>query len=73
MQNDPAFARQALRAGALGHVPKEAAGVELVQAVRAAAPGRTYLNPERGARIAARIQQKLRRAPSWSATRWTMR
>jgi two-component system response regulator NreC len=53
MQNDPAFAREALRAGATGYVLKEAADTELVQAVRLAAEGRTYLNPELGARLAA--------------------
>ena len=49
MQNDPAFAREALQSGALGYVLKEAADAELVSAVRAAAAGRTYLNPELGA------------------------
>lgn len=53
MQNDPAFAREALQSGALGYVLKEAADAELVGAVRAAADGRTYLNPELGARMAA--------------------
>jgi two-component system response regulator NreC len=53
MQSDPAFAREALRAGAIGYVLKEAADSELVQAVRMAAEGRTYLNPELGARLAA--------------------
>jgi two-component system, NarL family, response regulator NreC len=53
MQNDPAFARQALQNGARGYVLKEAADAELVQAVQAAAQGRTYLNPELGARMAA--------------------
>jgi two-component system response regulator NreC len=53
MQQDPAFARQALRSGARGYVLKEAADAELVQAVRAAREGRTYLNPELGARLAA--------------------
>ena len=53
MQEDPAFAREALQAGALGYVLKEAADAELVEAVRAAAEGRTYLHPELGARIAA--------------------
>ncbi|HEX6458632.1 MAG TPA: response regulator transcription factor [Thermoleophilaceae bacterium] len=53
MQNDPSFAREALRAGALGYVLKEAADSELVEAVRLAAEGRTYLNPELGARLAA--------------------
>jgi two-component system, NarL family, response regulator NreC len=53
MQEDPAFAREALRAGAKGYVLKQAAGTELVQAVRAAAGGGTWLNPELGARMAA--------------------
>jgi two-component system response regulator NreC len=53
MQNDPAFAREALQAGARGYVLKEAADAELVEAVCAAADGRTYLNPQLGARLAA--------------------
>ncbi|HST42743.1 MAG TPA: response regulator transcription factor [Conexibacter sp.] len=53
MQQDPAFAREALRAGARAYVLKEAAGDELVQAVRLARDGRTYLNPELGAKMAA--------------------
>jgi two-component system, NarL family, response regulator NreC len=53
MQNDPGFARQALQNGAKGYVLKEAADAELVQAVQAAAEGRTYLNPQLGARMAA--------------------
>jgi two-component system response regulator NreC len=53
MQNEPAYARQALMAGALGYVLKEAAESELVEAVRRAAAGDTYLNPRLGARVAA--------------------
>lgn len=53
MQNDPAFAREAMRAGALGYVLKEAADAELVEAVRVAAGGGTYLHPQLGARLAA--------------------
>jgi two-component system response regulator NreC len=53
MQDDPAFARQALRNGALGFVLKEAADEELLQAIRLAAAGETYLNPRLGARLAA--------------------
>ncbi|WP_320668619.1 response regulator transcription factor [Patulibacter defluvii] len=53
MQQDPAFAREALRSGALGYVLKEAADEELVQAVRMATRGQTYLHPSLGARIAA--------------------
>ena len=49
----PRLAREALRAGATGFVLKEAAEAELIQAVRLAAEGRTYLNPELGARLAA--------------------
>jgi two-component system, NarL family, response regulator NreC len=52
MQDDPAFAREALRAGARGYVLKHAAGTELVQAIRTAAGGGTWLNPALGARMA---------------------
>jgi two-component system response regulator NreC len=53
MQNEPAFARRALQAGVRGYVLKEAADAELVQAVRRAADGDTYLQPALGARLAA--------------------
>jgi two-component system response regulator NreC len=53
MQQEPAFAREALGAGALGYVLKEAADEELVQAVRNAAVGESFLNPRLGARIAS--------------------
>ena len=53
MQNEPAYARQALSAGALGYVLKEAAEEELVEAIKRAAVGDTYLNPRLGARVAA--------------------
>jgi len=53
MQEDPAFARAALQAGARGYVLKHAAGAELVQAIRAAAGGGTWLNPDLGASMAA--------------------
>ena len=53
MQEAPAFAREALAAGALGYVLKEAADEELVSAVRRAAQGESYLNPRLGARIAS--------------------
>jgi two-component system response regulator NreC len=61
MQSDPELAREALRAGATGFVLKESAKEELIHAVRLAAEGRTYLNPELGARLAAE-------APSPSGT-----
>lgn len=51
MQDDPAFAREALRAGAIGFVLKRAAEDELIEAVRLAARGEPYLNPQLGARM----------------------
>ena len=53
MQDNPAFARAALRAGAVGYVLKDAADTELMSAVEMAAEGRTYLNPELGAKLAS--------------------
>jgi len=53
MQQEPAFAREALGGGALGYVLKEAADEELVEAVRRAAAGESYLTPRLGARIAS--------------------
>ena len=53
MQEEPAFARQALAAGALGYVLKGAADDELVEALRRAAAGERYLNPRLGALMAS--------------------
>jgi two-component system response regulator NreC len=53
MHDDPAFAREALRAGAQAYVLKEAAEQDLVEAVRLASRGRTYLHPRVGAKLAA--------------------
>jgi two-component system response regulator NreC len=54
MQNSPAFVREALRAGALGYVTKEAADTDVVEAVKLAATGQSYLQPGMGARLASR-------------------
>lgn len=53
MQSDAQFARSALGAGAKAYVLKEAADAELVEAVRVAAAGGVYLNPQLGAALAA--------------------
>jgi two-component system, NarL family, response regulator NreC len=53
MENEPRFAREALRAGALGFVLKDAADAELAAAVHAALQGQLYLNPQLGGMIAA--------------------
>jgi two-component system response regulator NreC len=52
MQSETAFAREAMQKGARAYVLKEAAESELVKAVRMAAAGQTYLQPELGARLA---------------------
>jgi len=51
MQDDPAFARKALRAGAGGYVLKEAPRADLVAAVRAVARDEIYLHPQLAARV----------------------
>ena len=53
MENEPRFAREALRLGALGFVLKDAADAELVAAVHAALRGQRCLNPQLGGLIAA--------------------
>jgi two-component system response regulator NreC len=53
MENEPRFAREAFRQGALGFVLKEAADTELVAAVKAAVGGLRYLNPQLGGLLAA--------------------
>jgi two-component system response regulator NreC len=48
MQDDPAFARQALAGGAGGYVLKETSRAELARAIRTVARGGTYLDPAVG-------------------------
>lgn len=48
MQVETAFVRQALQAGAVGYVLREAADAVIVQAVRSAAAWRTYVQPALG-------------------------
>jgi two-component system response regulator NreC len=57
MQSDPSFARQALERGARGFVLKEAADVDLLDAIRLAASGGTYVNPRMRAQLAARADR----------------
>ncbi|MER6442301.1 MULTISPECIES: response regulator transcription factor [unclassified Streptomyces] len=52
MQEDPAFAREALRTGAAGYLLKEAAAEELRAAAHQVADGATYVQPVLGARLA---------------------
>ncbi len=52
MQNDPRAARDLLRAGAAGYVLKQAAERQLTEALRAAAAGGSYVDPELGGAMA---------------------
>jgi DNA-binding NarL/FixJ family response regulator len=48
----------AVAAGAGGYVMKQAAGTELVTAVRAVAAGRTYLGPEAAQQVMTRLREQ---------------
>ena len=51
MQREASYARRALESGARGYVVKESAASDLVHAIRLAAEGQTYLQPEMGAEL----------------------
>jgi len=53
VHDDVAYLRQAFDAGAAGYLVKEAADVELVQAVRHVAAGKQYVHPSLGAALLA--------------------
>jgi two-component system response regulator NreC len=52
MQSDPRRARDLLRGGASGYVLKQAAERQLTAAIRAAAGGGSYIDPELGGQVA---------------------
>jgi two-component system response regulator NreC len=52
MQSDPRRARDLLRAGAAGYVLKQAADRKLTEAIRVAAGGGSYIDPELGGALA---------------------
>ena len=52
MQDDPSYVREAFASGASGYLLKEAADVEVVQAIREVASGNRYVHPALGARLA---------------------
>ncbi len=52
MQSDPRKARNLLRAGAAGFVLKQAAERKLTEAIRVAAEGGSYIDPELGGKLA---------------------
>lgn len=65
-QRDPSYAGEALRLGATGYVPKEAAGGHLLAAILTAVRGETYLEPQLGARLAATAAAAAGAAPELS-------
>lgn len=52
MQDDPSYVRAAFAAGADGYLQKEAAGAELIEAIREVASGHSFVHPLLGARLA---------------------
>ena len=52
MQDDPRYVREAFAVGASGYLLKEAADVDVVQAIREVAAGNRYVHPALGARLA---------------------
>ena len=61
MRDDVAFVHEARQAGALGYVLKEAAGSDLVDAIRRAAAGERYIN----GRLAVRLVVERWRRSGW--------
>ena len=57
MQNEPAFARQALQAGASGYVIKHAAGVRAGHGDPRRHRAGTYVTPSLGAKLAAEPEE----------------
>ena len=53
VHDDVAYLRRAFEAGAVGYLVKEAADIELVQAVRQVAEGKQYVHPSLGAALLA--------------------
>ena len=62
--SDDAYVQELLNAGALGYVLKQSPSAELVEAVRAAASGRRYLDRSLAARVAGTMVKGRGRTPS---------
>ncbi len=60
---ESAYAVRALRSGARGYVTKDSATEELVQAVRAARAGRTYVSPSIASQLADAVANPVESAP----------
>jgi DNA-binding NarL/FixJ family response regulator len=60
MHQEPAYARRALEAGAVGFVVKHSASTELVLAIRAALKGQTFITPALASDVLRQAQQDAR-------------
>ncbi|WP_243695233.1 response regulator [Agromyces protaetiae] len=69
--SEPAVVREALGAGALGYLPKSEPVETIVEAIRAAKLGESYLTPSsrrRSTKRASRPSSRRRSAVSWRST-----
>ena len=57
MHQNPAYARRALEAGAVGFVVKHSAPAELIMAIRAALKGETFITPTLAGNVLEDIRQ----------------
>ena len=65
MHRDVAYVRRALEAGAAGYVLKQAATTELLQGVRSALEGGTFVSPA----VAGQVSEVMKRGPATSSGR----
>jgi DNA-binding NarL/FixJ family response regulator len=68
MHQDPAYARRAFEAGALGFVAKHSAPAELVMAIHAALKGQTFITPALASEVLRQVQHGSRNDPAQSLT-----
>ena len=66
--SDDAYVQELLRAGVSGYVLKQSAPTELLQAIRAAAAGRLYLDSALTARVTARLLGRTNKEKKPAAT-----
>jgi DNA-binding NarL/FixJ family response regulator len=66
--DDDEYVFEALRAGAVGYLLKDAPSARLVEAIRAAARGETFLQPSIASKVVAEFSRLAERSPNASAS-----
>ena len=66
--DDDEYVFEGLRAGAVGYLLKDAPSARLVEAIRAAARGETFLQPSVAAKVVAEFTRLAERAPAEAAS-----